>query len=234
MLARRRSHELNTPIGAIHSNADMSARAVETVRGAVTTERARGAIDDSARVERALAIPVEANGVTRDASQRVSAIVKSLRNFARLDEADRKRVDVHEGLDSTVTLLRHELKGHIEVVTDYGKLPAIECFPNRLNQVFMNILVNSIHSIDGRGTITIRTRHQGDRVQIAFVDTGKGIAPEHITRVFDPGFTTKGVGVGTGLGLSICYRIVQDHKGTIGVESQPGKGTTFTLDLPAR
>jgi two-component system NtrC family sensor kinase len=103
-----------------------------------------------------------------------------------------------------------------------------------MNQVFMNLLKNAVQAIDGRGTITIRTRVDGGRVRLAFADTGPGIPPEHLGRVFDPGFTTKGVGVGTGLGLSIASQIMAAHGGRIAVESAVGKGSTFTLELPLR
>jgi PAS domain S-box-containing protein len=221
------AHELNTPIGAIASNADVAKRALEVVRGGVD-------LSASPRVGKALGILEEVTKVTRDASERVSRIVKSLRNFARLDEAERKKADLHEGLDSTLTLLRHELRGGIEVVKDYGKLPEIDCFPNQLNQVFMNILVNACHAIEDKGKITLTTRLDGEHAVVSIADTGKGIKPEHLSKVFDPGFTTKGVGVGTGLGLSISFRIIQDHRGTISVASEVGKGTTFTLRLPIR
>jgi len=226
------AHELNTPIGAVASNADVARRALEVVREGINMPEVAAALEKSPRVVRAVGILEESTKVTRDASERVARIVKSLRNFARLDEAERKKVDLHEGLDSTLTLLRHELKNGIEVVKDYGKVPEVDCFPNQLNQVFMNILVNACHAIEEKGKITIRTSVDDKYAVIAITDTGKGIKPEHLSKVFDPGFTTKGVGVGTGLGLSISFRIVQDHAGTITAESEVGKGTTFTLRLP--
>ena len=107
----------------------------------------------------------------------------------------------------------------------------MECYPNRLNQVFMNLIVNAAQAIPDRGTITIETSRRGDSMRIAISDDGMGIPSENLSKVFDPGFTTKGVGVGTGLGLSICYKIIQQHSGKIGVESD-GHKTTFTIDLP--
>jgi signal transduction histidine kinase len=158
-------------------------------------------------------------------------IVRSLKNFARLDEAERKKVNVHEGIESTLTLLQHQLKTRIRIVKQFGDIPEVECFPNRLNQVFMNILVNAAQAIEGRGVITVKTWKQDDTLRLSINDTGVGIPPEHLSRIFDPGFTTKGVGVGTGLGLSICYKIVKDHGGTIEAESST-QGTTFTIILP--
>jgi len=119
-------------------------------------------------------------------------------------------------------------------VKEYGDLPGLTVYPNQLNQVFMNLIVNAIDAIDGEGTITIRTRKDSLNAYISVADTGKGIRAEDIRYVFDPGFTTKGVGVGTGLGLSISYNIIQKHGGALDVKSEPGKGTEFTIVLPLR
>ena len=116
-------------------------------------------------------------------------------------------------------MLQHQLKNRIHIVKQFGDLPEIECFPNQLNQVFMNILVNASQAIQDRGEIRVRTWKEDDTVKIAISDTGDGIPPEHLLKIFDPGFTTKDVGVGTGLGLSICYNIVREHHGTIQAES---------------
>jgi len=172
--------------------------------------------------------------VNKTACERIVKIVRSLRNFARLDEAERKMADLHEGLESTLTLVHHETKNRIEVVRDFGDIPEIECFPDQLNQVFMNILVNAAHAIEGKGKITITTRSNAGSVILTFLDTGKGISPENLVKIFDPGFTTKGVGVGSGLGLAICYRIVKEHGGRIEVQSELGRGSTFTITLPVR
>jgi signal transduction histidine kinase len=170
--------------------------------------------------------------MNRQACARIMRIVRDLKNFARLDEADFKEANLNESLASTLSLLRHELRDRIEVIQELAELPLVPCYPNRLNQVFMNLLVNAIQAIPGKGQIRIRTSVEGDRVIVVIADSGSGIKPEHLERIFDPGFTTKGVGVGTGLGLSISARIVQDHRGTISVRSELGKGTTFTVSLP--
>ena len=159
-------------------------------------------------------------------------IVRSLRKFARLDEAELDEVDIHEGLDNTLILVQHELKNRVDVLKDYGKLPLIKCYPNQVNQVFMNLLVNASHAIEGQGKIFIRTHHNNASVMVEIRDTGKGISQEDLPRIFDPGFTTKGFGVGTGLGLSIVYQIMKDHKGKIEVESELGQCTTFRIILP--
>ena len=155
-----------------------------------------------------------------------------MRSFARLDEAELKRVDIHEGLENTLELVRHDLEDDIEVLREYGEVPEIVCYPGRLNQVFLSLLVNAIQAIEGPGQIGITTLQQDEKLHVVIRDTGGGIPEEHIDKVFDPGFTTKGVGVGTGLGLSICYQVMQDHKGEIRLESKRGEGTTATCILP--
>ncbi len=129
-------------------------------------------------------------------------------------------------------LLHHELKNKAEVKRNYGDIPRIYCYPQELNQVFMNLLSNAIQAMEKNGTIRIKTSTDAANVYVEITDTGKGIQPEKLSRVFDPGFTTKGAGVGTGLGLSISYNIIRKHQGEIAVESTVGKGTTFTIALP--
>ncbi|HYR84627.1 MAG TPA: ATP-binding protein [Terriglobia bacterium] len=226
LLAAGVAHEINTPMGAIRSNTDILSRAVRKMRQLIDTQHNR-------EVNKLLGILDEVCRNNDVAAERIMSIVGSLKNFARLDEADRKKVNIHEGLDSTLTLVRHELTHRIQLVKQYAELPEIVCFPNQLNQVFMNIVVNAIQAIREHGTITIKTFRDHDSVKIAISDTGTGIAPENLGRIFDPGFTTKGVGVGTGLGLSISYKIVQNHRGKIDVESS-GHGSTFTITLPLK
>ncbi len=234
------AHEINTPLGAVASNTDLVARSLAKMKAALADaaqlDQARGYVDKAAGMAE----------VSREACRRIDAIVRSLRNFARLDEAERKAADLHEGLDSTLTLVTHLTKNRITVHRDYGALPQILCYPNQLNQVFLNLLVNAAQAIEGPGEITIRThfvpaapddegaaaRGPTGPVIVEICDTGCGIPPEHLKRIFDPGFTTKGVGVGTGLGLAICYRIIANHQGTIDVESAVGRGTTFRIVLP--
>jgi len=218
------AHEINTPMGAIHSNNDIMTRAVGKVRKLLEP-----APDNEVR--RLLDILGEVCRNNEIATERIMKIVGSLKNFARLDEAERKKVNIHEGIESTLSLLRHQLKNRIRIVKSFGDIPETECYPNELNQVFMNILVNAAQAIKHRGEITVKTWREGDRVKIAISDTGVGIPPENLSKVFDPGFTTKGVGLGTGLGLSICYKIIQDHRGTIEAESSK-QGTTFTISIP--
>jgi signal transduction histidine kinase len=185
--------------------------------------------------------------------ERIQEIVFTLRNFSRLDEAEIKAVDIHEGIESTLLLLRNRLKATlnrsaIEVIKEYGDLPLVECYVSQLNQVFMNLLVNAIDALEVESadsieaarrhakTITIRTQQaQSDRIAIQIADNGCGMSDVVKQRLFDPFFTTKPVGQGTGLGLSISYQIVtKQHKGVIRCDSEPEKGTTFWIEIPVQ
>lgn len=231
-LAAGIAHEINTPIGTIHSNADVERRAVGIIRGILRDPAVASKLGQQPRLERTLKIFDDINRMTLEATQRVTQIVQSLKSFARLDQPDLELVDLHEGLESTLTLIDHLMKDRIEVVKNYGELPKVQCYASQINQAFANVLTNAVQAIEEEGSITITTHQDGSYVLIQVADTGVGMGPEHLERIFDPGFTTKGVGVGTGLGLSITYRIIENHHGSIHVQSEPGKGTTFTIRLP--
>jgi len=225
------AHEINTPLGAINSNNDLLGRAIEKLRTELS-QAGLHAASQYPQVEKVLEILENLSKVNKIAVERIMGIVRSLKTFARLDQADVLKVDLHECLDTALILLNHELKNRIQVVKDYGTLPEITCRASHLSQVFMNILLNAVQAIETQGEIKIHTGRDKNKVWIKISDTGKGIPPEHLTKIFNPGFTTKGVGVGTGLGLSICHQIIEEHKGQIYVESSPGRGTTFTIELP--
>ena len=173
----------------------------------------------------------------RMGTERIQEIVASLRSFSRLDEAEVKDVDLHEGLNSTLLILNSRLKHNIKVIKDYGTLPLISCHPAQLNQVFLNLLVNSIDALLNCEVepkqIVIRTKSLGQgKIQAIFQDNGPGIPAEVQSKIFNPFFTTKPVGQGTGLGLAICYRIIEKHQGRIEVASESGKGSEFRITLP--
>jgi two-component system NtrC family sensor kinase len=162
-----------------------------------------------------------------------------MRNFSRLDEAEVKAVDIHEGFDSTLLILNNRLKYGVDVIKQYGDLPQVNCYPAQLNQVFSNLVTNAIDAMEEADcdpkTLTISTQAvEDDRVQITIKDSGPGIKEGVKHKIFDPFFTTKAIGKGTGLGLGICYQIIQKHDGTITVESDLGQGTEFTITLPIR
>jgi two-component system NtrC family sensor kinase len=226
------AHEMNTPLASISSNTDTLALTLQQLRGVIYSEFPDEASPTRRRLEEGLSIAEESLRTNRLACDRILKLVAGLRGFARHDQMQRQVVDIHQCIDSTLTLINHELKGRVQVIKEYGDLPEIECFPDQLNQVFMNILVNAAQAIEGRGEIRIRTWQEGDTVRISISDSGRGIPADLTPKVFEPGFTTKKAGEGTGLGLSISRKIVQAHGGRIDLESSPGQGATFTIVLP--
>ncbi len=228
------AHEINNPIGAINSAADVITRCNNKINDALRGSESTEKMNKNQKLQQILNLVAQNSKVIQESGQRISKIVKSLKNFARLDNAEFQQADIHEGIDNTLALLHHELKDMITIIKDYGKIPLIYCYPIQLNQVFMNVLLNAIQAIETEGIIKIKTFSDDGNVHIKISDTGKGIPHEHLNKIFDPGFTKKGVGVGTGLGLSTCYNIIQMHKGEIKVASEVGKGTTLTIILPLK
>ena len=170
----------------------------------------------------------------REGAGRIRDVVQNLRLFSRLDEAEVKKIDLHEGIDSTIRLLsRYYSSGHIQLIRDYGELPLVCCYAGQLNQVWMNLLVNAAQAVGTKGEVRISTLTDGDSVVVKISDTGCGIPAKQLNKIFDPFFTTKPVGDGTGLGLSISYGIIERHHGTIAAESSVAEGTTFTVRIPA-
>jgi len=225
------AHEINTPIGAVSSMHDTLFRNLEKMRGLIESELPPNC-KQIPRLESLFKLIDDSNHVIRSGTDRVINIVTRLKSFARLDEAELKTVDIHEGIEDTLVLIHHELKHDITIKKNYGQVPPISCYPSQLNQVFLNLLVNSKQAIKAKGTISIKTFVKNKKIHIIFADDGEGIPEKSLNRIFDPGYTTKGIGVGTGLGLSITYNIIQSHRGTIKVKSKEGKGTTFTITLP--
>jgi signal transduction histidine kinase len=231
-LAAGVAHEVNSPMGVVESAADVSKRCISKITDIIGKSSKLDEIKQDPGFRKAVELMYQNNSLIISASQAVSKIVQSLRNFARLDESDIKFDDIHIGIDNTLILLRSRIKDRIQIVREYGNLPLVCCSHSQMNQVFMNLLSNAIESIDNQGVITISTSTVDQQVVIAIKDDGKGIPPDQIDKIFNPGFTTKGVGVGTGLGLSICYNIIEKHKGVLQVNSELGQGTEFTITIP--
>jgi two-component system, NtrC family, sensor kinase len=171
-------------------------------------------------------------GECREGTERIKKIVLDLKDFAHPGEDKMQVADINKGIESTLNVVWNELKYKATVTKDYGDLPLIKCYPQQLNQVFMNLLVNAAQAIEKEGEITISTRVLDGRVEIKIGDTGSGIPKDNLSKIFDPFFTTKDVGKGTGLGLNMAYNIIKKHNGTIDVESEAGKGTVFTIRIP--
>ena len=211
------AHEINTPVASIKSNNGLIAKLCEQINDPEISNLMK-----------------EINIIDKEAIQRISNIVVSLKKFVRLDEAEIQEADINKELDLTLELLRHEIKNRIQIIKNYGDIPKIKCYPNMLNQVFTNILVNGIQAIEGTGTITINTSYEAKTLTVSIKDTGRGIPENEIPKIFTAGYTTKGVGVGTGLGLAICSKIIEKHEGKISVNSEVGVGTEFIITIHSK
>ena len=225
-------HEMNTPLGTIRNAIDLHRRAINKMAALLEKNPELALLPLTRPLQAALTVLQNNHSAEQAAGARIDKILGSLKNFARLDEAPFQKADIHEGLESVLTLLEPELNARIEVVKHYGELPAVACFPGELNQVIMNLLLNAIQAIPEKGTITIETGFCSDQVQVSITDTGIGIPPEQMERLFDPVFTRRGARVKAGLGLFTSYHIMQHHRGILTAESEPGKGSTFRVAFP--
>ncbi len=251
------AHEINNPINFIHGNISHAREYVEDLLDLVSVYQQEYHDSSDVVAEKLEEIDLEflaedlpklLNSMNMGTS-RIRSIVLSLRNFSRLDEAEMKSVDIHEGIDNTLMILQHRLNAksdceEIEVIKEYAQLPEVNCYPGQLNQVFMNILSNAIDALEDQimgedsqlkhPQIRISTELMEDStVKIRIADNGPGVPEEVKEKIFDPFFTTKPVGSGTGLGLSISYQIiVEKHKGQLSCSAVPGKGTEFAIMIP--
>ena len=208
------AHEINTPVASIKSNNAIVSKLLESVKDNELKDMMK-----------------EINEIDKEAVSRISNIVTSLKKFVRLDEAELQEADINKELDLTLELIRHETKNRIEIIKNYGELPTVKCFPNMLNQVFTNILINACQAIENKGTITITTEYDDKNLTVKIKDNGKGIPKNQLDKIFTAGFTTKGIGIGTGLGLAICSKIIEKHKGKITVNSEVGIGSEFVITI---
>ncbi|HEX3027779.1 MAG TPA: HAMP domain-containing sensor histidine kinase [Clostridia bacterium] len=218
------THEINTPLGAINSNVQMYEMLLNSLSECATVNG-----DEASEL---LSQMRESNNINILACKRVSEIIKSLKNFTRIDQAEFQEVDVNEGIKSALILTSNLWKKKITLHEDYGSISRIKCYPGLLNQVFMNVIVNAIQSIEDKGEIFIKTTQESNNVDISIRDTGSGIKEENLSKIFDYGFSTKSIGTGAGLGLSICRNIINKHYGEIKVNSKLGEGTEFIITLP--
>jgi signal transduction histidine kinase len=237
------AHELNNPIGFIYANFPHLEEYVLSLLTLLDELRSLPMPEDTQKRMGVLYAAADLEFLREDllriiksgksGATRIREIVSSLRSFSHLGEAEVKSARLESGIDDTLALLQNQVKGsNINVVRDYHLNVSVLCRPGQLNQVFMNILSNAIQAIGENGTITINTRREDEWAIVQITDTGRGMPPEVISHIFNPFFTTKAVGEGTGLGLSISHGIIQDHGGKIAVDSEVGRGTTFTLRIP--
>ena len=259
------AHEINNPVNFIHGNLSHVEEYTEDLLNLLelyqdqyphATDMIQTAIEDCefAFIQEDLPKTLSSMHI---GTRRIREIVLSLRNFARMDEAELKPADIHDGLNNTLLLLQHRLKAsprraEIKVIRNYGDIPPIECYAGLLNQVFMNILANAIDALEDKinpaavstttddtpqirlQTSLVRGKHgDGLWVKIAIADNGAGMSDQTRQRIFDPFFTTKPIGKGTGMGMSICYQIIHDrHEGRLDCHSTPGQGSTFVIKIP--
>ncbi len=228
------AHEINSPIGVVKSAADVSIRGLAKIENHVRQLAKAGTAEFDELFMRTLTILERNSRTTLSAVERIAKIVQSLKNFARLDEAEYKRVNLHEGIESALTLLQHLISPGIEVVRDFGVLPQVTVYPNQLNQVFMTILQNSIQAVEGHGRIVITTAAGSQHVSISVQDDGKGMSREVIESLFDLSFSPKRARVGVGMGLYNAHNVIKQHNGEIKVNSEPGGGAEFIVTLPIR
>jgi two-component system NtrC family sensor kinase len=249
------AHEINTPLGFVRSNVDMVGGMFQDIkrlleRYAHTVGLIRTPNADDAQIAEAFdqltvteaevdTVVLDEAGILLTDSVRglnqINDLVSNLKDFSRLDRTRMDWFDVNDGLDGTLTICRNQIKDRVEVLKHYGQVPQIQCAPSQINQIFLNLINNAAQAIgSGSGQIRLTTRATGGEVQIVFEDTGCGMTPEVMAKIYEPFFTTKEIGKGTGLGLSIVYQIIEEHHGRIEVQSEPGKGTRFTVTLPVQ
>jgi two-component system, NtrC family, sensor kinase len=255
-LAAGVAHEINNPTGFVSSNLKTLLDYQEDIAGLVAKYRSliadlennghkdkiadgiKAGIEDLKAMESDVDIDflmediIDLIGDCREGTERIKKIVIDLKDFAHPGEDKIQSVNINQGLDSTLNVVNNEIKYKATVQRDFGEIPEIKGYPQQLNQVFMNILVNAAQAIEKKGEITVRTRPVADQVEVMISDTGCGIPKENLQKIFDPFFTTKDVGKGTGLGMNIAYNIIKKHNGTIELHSEVGKGTTFTIRIP--
>lgn len=208
------AHEINTPVASIKSNNTIMNKFIPQIKNPEIVDMMKEIIE-----------------IDREAIQRISNMVTSLKKFVRLDEAELQNADINKEIDLTLDLIRHETKNRIEIIKNYGNLPLIKCYPNMLNQVFTNILINACQAIPEKGKIEISTEYNDKKLTVKIKDNGKGIPENQLDKIFTAGYTTKGAGIGTGLGLAICNKIIEKHNGEIFVNSEVGKGSEFIITI---
>lgn len=223
------AHEVNTPIGVINSNMNMSEKVLKKIK-----EQLKG--DDSQRMstqlDNKIELLIKSSSDVIVAEKKIADLINNLKNFASLDRAKIQRIDIRPGIENTIALLKPQFSERIRIIKKLGSIPAVDCYPQELNQVFMTLLMNAAEAVSGKGSITIETAINDGSITIKLSDTGKGIAENQLDKIFEIGFSEKDKSMRMHVGLSNCYNIIQKHNGEISVQSTLGKGTTFKITLP--
>ncbi len=245
-LAAGVAHEINNPMGFISSNLTTlnkyvdrlsefiaaTTQAMESCAGSETASQVQQ-VRKRLKIDHIMEDALQLIAESQDGAGRVRRIVQDLKSFSRVDQADSALIQLNEALETTINIAWNEIKYVATLNREFGDIPEIKCYPQQLNQVFLNLLVNAAHAMEGsQGVITVKTWCDSDTIHVSVTDSGKGIPEANLKKIFEPFFTTKEVGKGTGLGLSISYEIIKKHGGEISVESTVGVGTTFTVSLP--
>ena len=244
-LAAGVAHEINNPMGFISSNLGTLRKYLEKHSEYITDlEHLVEQVQDKAALEglkenrKELKIDIISEDIrdliseSLEGAERVKKIVQDLKSFSRVDQAEYKQADINECIESTINIVWNELKYKATVNKEYGDIPHTKCYPQQLNQVFMNLLVNAAQAIEKQGVITVRTWREDGFILVSITDTGCGMEHAIVDHIFEPFYTTKEAGKGTGLGLSITYDIVKKHGGELTVQSEVGKGSVFTVRIP--
>jgi signal transduction histidine kinase len=245
------AHEMNTPLGYISNNVAMVndyLLDIQSIIDSIGTIESTHKISKNNLIVELKKIIGKYRGYELSERQRetldlledsdnglkeMSQLVSSLKDFSRLDKKQVDEVDIHQGLESTLKISNNIIKhNNVTLQLEYSDLPTVKCNPSKINQVFLNIITNACQAMIDGGTLTIKTAKQGNNISILFKDSGVGMDKETQKNIFDPFYTTKEIGKGTGLGMSISYKIINEHKGRIEVESQLGIGTSITVVLP--
>ncbi|MBT8359113.1 MAG: response regulator [Desulfobacterales bacterium] len=254
-LAAGVAHEINNPTGFVSSNlktltdylndlnnlinhyrklvADLQDTQPENLSSSIEKQLKQiASLEDEADIDFILEDIMDLISDCKEGAVRIKKIVLDLKDFAHPGEDKIQSADINDGIETTLSVVWNELKYKATVNKELGKLPMVKCYPQQLNQVFMNLFVNGAQAIEKKGEINISTHADNGFVEIKIGDTGSGIDQKNLDRIFDPFFTTKDVGKGTGLGLNVAYNIIKKHRGTIEVKSQLGKGTVFKIRIP--
>ena len=223
-------HEINSPVGSIRSGSDVLRRISDKLMALLQASH----VNETLRLEseKSLKILAQTTENNRTASDRIMKLVQSLKNFVRIDQAAFQKVDIHEGLENTLNLIGYDIPQSMKIEKNFGEIPTVHIFPDQMNQVFMNLLINAVQATPQDGKITIETKIKDGHVVICISDTGKGIPPEKLANLFEPGFSNERERVKMRTGLYSSYQIIQKHNGNIHVESKAGEGTTFTIHIP--
>lgn len=228
------AHEINNPVGSLKSAIDVSGRCIKRIETILTDSNDLEALRNGGQFPKAMKMLKDNIHVTLVAGERIATIVRSLKNFAQLDEAEFQLADIHEGIESSLNLLGSEIRRKILIRKQYGNIPDIWCFPGQLNQVFINLLTNAAQAIEGPGEIEIKTYEKQHNIFIEISDNGRGIPRKRLQNIFDFNFSDDGKRIKMGSGLSSAYNIIQNHDGEIVIESEVNQGTRVSLKLPIK